>query len=464
MAEGDGGGLSDVDEHHRRASRKFVAFGLDPVAQRLPRRRSRPGCSSCAADGAERLRRDRSSHRPTRPGVHDADRRADRQPPRRTRAAPAGSPAPPARPRLRRPQAWTFVDGHFDESLLAADARRTACGSARSPRRWTSTTASRLRRMLAAPTPTARPGLRGAQRGAVRGRAVVVIVERGAVQVAQPVHVFATSPSSPTRRRPSAPALLISPNPPRRPHGVESYGGADGRPYFTNGVTQVAAGRRRQAVEHYRPAGRERRGDAHRRSQPPAARQPLPRPSTSTSARAGPYRNDILTGDPRRRGRRLQQLYGLYVPHGASTSTTTPCSTTRSRTATAASCTRACSAIGRSQRLQRPHHRPRGRAEDRRQAVQPQPAAVARCRADTQTPAAGDLRRRRALHARRDGRRDGRGRDLLPAQPRHPAARGPPPAGQGLHRRGQPCASIEQALREAVEGEGRPNRLPIENG
>ena len=71
--------------------------------------------------------------------------------------------------------------------------------------------------------------------------------------------------------------------------------------------------------------------------------------------------------------------------------------------------------------VQRPHPRPAGRAEDRRQADQPGAAAVGR-RAGQLQPAARDLRRRREVHARRRRRPARRRRALLPAGARPHAA------------------------------------------
>ena len=67
--------------------------------------------------------------------------------------------------------------------------------------------------------------------------------------------------------------------------------------------------------------------------------------------------------------------------------------------------------------VQRPHHRPPRRAEDRLEADQPRAAAVGR-RDHELEPAARDLRRRREVHARGGGRAAGRRGDVLPAGPR----------------------------------------------
>ena len=84
--------------------------------------------------------------------------------------------------------------------------------------------------------------------------------------------------------------------------------------------------------------------------------------------------------------------------------------------------------------VQRPHHRPHRRAEDRRQADQPRAAAVGR-RDDQLEPAARDLRGRREVHARRGGGAARRRGDVLPAGPRADAHRGARHAAARVCRR-----------------------------
>ena len=85
-------------------------------------------------------------------------------------------------------------------------------------------------------------------------------------------------------------------------------------------------------------------------------------------------------------------------------------------------------------RLQRQDLRPPGRPEDRRQADQPDAAAVRR-RDHQHQAAAGDLRRRRQMHARRHRRPARRRSDLLPAFARHRPGGGPQPADLCLRQR-----------------------------
>ena len=85
-------------------------------------------------------------------------------------------------------------------------------------------------------------------------------------------------------------------------------------------------------------------------------------------------------------------------------------------------------------RLQRQDLRPAGRAEDRRQADQPDPAPVRR-RDDQHQAAARDLRRRREVHPRRDRRAARRGGAVLPAQRAASAGRGAGDARARLRQR-----------------------------
>ena len=96
-------------------------------------------------------------------------------------------------------------------------------------------------------------------------------------------------------------------------------------------------------------------------------------------------------------------LNGLFVgPRHAARRQPHRRSTTPSRTARAASSTRE-SWTGVARRLQRQDHRPAGRAEDRRDPDEPEPAPLRRG-AGRHQAAARDPRRRRQVRARRDDR------------------------------------------------------------
>ena len=143
-------------------------------------------------------------------------------------------------------------------------------------------------------------------------------------------------------------------------------------------------------------------------------------------------------------------LNGLYVVDGrAARRQPHDASITRSPTAPAASSTRACSTSAARGVFNGRSSCAPGRPEDRRQADQPEPAAVATTPGRHEA-AARDLRRRRQVHPRRDDRPARRGRDLLPAVARHRPRRRADAADLRLRRRDHRRAiSVEPACASA---------------
>ena len=245
---------------------------------------------------------------------------------------------------------------------------------------------------------------------------------RTARVVEQPIHLLFVSTADRRGRGDVAPARADRRR--RAQPGARSSRATSAptaRRYFTNAVTEVVARRERRASITTRCSARARRRST-------SASMHVQRRAAATSrshafALGGALvRNDVVAV-ARRRGRRVhaerpvsrptaQRLVDNHTtidhakPHCASRELY-----------------KGILGGTRARRLQRQDHRPPGRAEDRRQADQPEPAALGR-RADRHQAAARDLRRRREVHARRGGRPARRRGALLPARARARATRG----------------------------------------
>ena len=141
------------------------------------------------------------------------------------------------------------------------------------------------------------------------------------------------------------------------------------RRYFTNAVTEIVAGENAQSSITTSSSAKHRDAFNIATLRMRAGAQRATFASHSISLGGALVRNDVNAGAGRRR-RRVPDQRPVHRRAARSMSTTTRSSTTPARTAAAASFTRA-SSTARARRLQRPDHRPQGRAEDRRQADQP---------------------------------------------------------------------------------------------
>ena len=201
---------------------------------------------------------------------------------------------------------------------------------------------------------------------------------------------------------------------PRQPGAVvESYLGPGDGVYLTNAVTDVRSAPT-PAASTTGSRSRASRPSTSPSTEPPGPGQPLRRINLDLGGRL--VRHDlraVLDGE----GGDCSARRAVPDPRRRSTWTTTPRSITRSRTAAAASCTRAswpasrapCSTAASSS----------VRDAQKTDAKQSNPnLLLSDRRAGPHAAAARDLRRRRQVHPRRDRRAARRGRDLLPAQPR----------------------------------------------
>ena len=347
--------------------------GRPAAASRLAARAAPTASRASQAGFPDHARRGLALHERRRPSRATAFARQHRG------AAPVSADARPltsATPSSRRQ--LVFVNGRFapDAVLAGAAGRRAQLRSL--AERW-----SRCRaRRAAAGHARAIAGhaVRGAQHRALRGRRR----HRGgaaARSLAEPIHLVFMLDA----RRRGAPASAIRACSCRwrpaaaRPRSSRRYGGAaTASVYFTNAVTEIVLDDGAPSITTPRCSARA----TPRLPRGHPGRAPGPRRAASRRTRS---RSGGALGARRRRDQpsparaASATLDGLFVAgRRRSTSTPTPASTTRSRTARAASSTRASWTAARAaSSTGRIVVRP-GRAEDRRAPDEQEPAALAR--------------------------------------------------------------------------------------
>ena len=379
----------------------------EAAARAAPRRCARKTCARAARRSsprwASRPCATRSGASPTSAPLGAIDFAPGRADFRRRRAAARRSPTPTRRMRL------VFVNGRFDTTLsrtkgLPAGVHAgSLAGRAQGPpgRRPALLRAARRFRPRAASPPEHR--VRAGRR--VRPRA-----RRG--RRSRSRSTSCSSRAADVSQAMSHPRTLIVAGAGAQATVVESYIGAAGRDLLHQRRDRSGRRRERRRRSLQGPA-RIARGVPHR--QPARAHVAQPRFSSHSFTLGGRLvRNDATAlldgegGDCTLNGLYLADATAGRQPHDD-----------RPRQA-AQRQPRALQGHPRrhlARRLQRQDHRPPGRAEDRRQADEPDAAPVRR-RHHQHQAAARDLRRRRQVHARRDDRPARRRGDLLPAGPR----------------------------------------------
>ena len=445
------------------AARDHYAERCGAPSRRRAGRTSRHGCAGCAREAA-RIRASRASrHEARRVALHERD--AAR--PRAVRAARLRAGARSRAPRSSRVSfpvfacsVFVFVDGRFRPELsspraLSGSLRVESLAELRAsePERAAAALGQRRRREA--------PALRGARAALFSTTAPASSFRAGRASSSR-----STWCSSRAARRPTASAT----------RGCWSSRSAGSRATLIQDFVSVVAERAASRTRHRAPLGagraarsraaaaRERgRASTSRPRGADRARRALRRPLALRSAAAScaTTSSAVLEAKaPRLRARRA-------LPRGRqrSTSTTTPSSTTRCRTATSRELYKGILGGAGARRLPRPRDRAARRAEDRRRADEHATPALRR-RRDRLEAAARDLRRRREVQPRRDDRPARRGRALLPALARaspKPAARA---ARCGLRRRGAREPAVAGAgrrrstelLREQMRGAGAGER------
>ena len=236
--------------------------------------------------------------------------------------------------------------------------------------------------------------------------------------VEAPIHLSPLSPRSTARRRyvwHRRALVVLGRN--ARATVIEDFSGPP-TTYFTNAVTEIVVGENAE-LDHYKV--QEEGPEAYHMAVTQVQLGRAARFASHAFTLGGPGRATRSTPSSPARAANAPSTASTAAT-AAGSSTTTRSSTTPCRAAPAMSCTRA-SSTARARRLQRQDLRPPGRPEDRRQADEQDAFAVRRGDHQRQA-AAGDLRRRREMHARRHGRPARRRGGLLPPVARRRTARG----------------------------------------
>ena len=369
-----------------------------------PRRATRSGASR-RSRRSPTPRSSRASRCTCRPRSSRRGRSAPRPPPSSCSSTASSCPRSPGRPTC--PPGLEV--GALSQALIAADG-------------------ADVERYLAKLAPFEALGIRRAQHGVLqaKGRSCACA---GTPSSSGPSTCCSIRPCR-ARRASRIPRLLALVGEHAEVRIIETYAGPAGQVYFTNAVSEFVAGDR-AIVDHYR-VQRESTAAYHVGTMQLRTGRETTFVSHNLALGAALARNDVGAelggegGDT--------TLNGVYVgrrhaargqPHDD-----------RSRAA-AQRQPRGLQGPARragARRVQRQDHRPSRRAEDRREADQQGAAPLGRG-ADQHEAAARDLRRRREVHARGDGRPARSGHAVLPARARAQPARRAGAAHPGLRRR-----------------------------